>query len=437
MGRGSGNPNFAAKSAAKLAAGFAASAAAGALLASCAAMPPQQRAVGKDTALTFFSAPEARAQIEESRAGGAAATAAAEPVDDATEGLKELDQLQQVAQACGAPAAQNAQSGFAKSRVVAPIVAAALVEAEKLAVEQIDRSLDEEAKKYTSTTAASTQPIDFYATLAPQAVGAAAPGGAAPALRSLCFRMSRRELRDVADSAHPADPKGAATLVADFIGRIDYEANTPTRHQVITLHPIRLFVHRLNVKSSDGQVAVTVKLSADVIALTTTSGVATKRAIDHTVAAEKFTLKPDGSFSATPSPYVSGLEPEVASPQLSVCPAAMPGGRLVDERNAPADAADAADAVDPGKRLVVAPAFAYVRYCPDFAGVQVPLPPWDYDTSKDGSYPAHDSMVATVSITQVGNLPWLLKNATKLLDKDKDKMAGTLVDQTKHDIAAK
>lgn len=409
-------------------AGVAPIAVASALLVSCTVMPPpQQHAVGKDMALTFFSASEAIANIDGIKASAAPATGTAEPIDDATEGLKELDQLQQVAQACGAPAPPS-PPGFLKPRAVAPIVAAALVEIEKLAVDQIDRSLDEEAKKYTSTTAASAHPIDFYATLAPRAAAAPGAAGTDSALRSLCFRMSRRELRDVTDAA---DPKGAATLVADFIGRIDYEPNTPARHQVISLHPIRLFVHRLNVESSDGRVVVTVKLSADVVALTTTKGVATKRAIDHTVAAEKFTLNHDGQFSATPSPYVSVLGPDADLPPPAACSAGRPGGRTVDERKAPDEPAD------PKKRVVVAPAFAYVRYCPDFDSVQVPLPPWDYDTSKDGSYPAHDSMVATVSITQVGNLPWLLKNATKLLDKDKDKMAGTLVDQTKHDMATK
>jgi hypothetical protein len=59
-------------------------------------------------------------------------------------------------------------------------------------------------------------------------------------------------------------------------------------------------------------------------------------------------------------------------------------------------------------------------------GLRVALPPWDYDPALTA--PQRNHMTATVTITEVGDVPWLLDKAAKLLHENKDTLTASLID---------
>ncbi|HUN91128.1 MAG TPA: hypothetical protein VMU33_03660 [Burkholderiaceae bacterium] len=387
----------------------AAVACAGVVLAGCTAWTPNppsgkpehaSPAKFNDAALTFFPASAARAQIDASdppvmrtSSSKAGTTAGATHADDSAREMQDLDRQTGLAEGCGAA---PPTSGALGARSVIP---GAWIGSEvgDWAVGALDDNLKKVAKKYSFAQDVRSKPFDFYATLAPAATTDAA--AASSSELSLCFRLSRREPDDA------ANPDASAILVTDFVAKATYRPDADARREFVTLQPLRLYVHRVDIRSPKGEIAVTIHLSADVTSIEASRAETTRRAIDSTLVAEKLTVDGDGL---------------VVAPSDDAKKAGH-GGKD-----------DAKDDSRNDKAVTVKPGFFYVRYGAHSEGVDIPLPPWDLDAAAAArSRPAHNATVATVSITEVGQIPWVLENVEKLLDKNKDKLGSELADALK------
>jgi hypothetical protein len=160
------------------------------------------------------------------------------------------------------------------------------------------------------------------------------------------------------------DPKSAPTLYMDFIGQISFDPKHP---QIIAIKPVRLFYARDVTPSSDGQAAIDIKIAADVVWLSDSGGETATGTMNKSVVAAKINV-----------------------------------GKLSDSN------------------------YLYTVY--DLAkvpAIEVPLPKYDYLTSARA--PRDNRMRLTATVTEVGNVPWLLKNAASLFDKNKSGVTQDLI----------
>ncbi|HEY1504257.1 MAG TPA: hypothetical protein VGF92_08150 [Stellaceae bacterium] len=273
--------------------------------------------------------------------------------DASIETLARFDSDNKVWEACGgrAPVTKKGQQQRILPALI-PMAGWGIGETATWSVGTADSDLQNDVRSYSVARTVESGPFDFYDVLSN---GKGFHGQPAAA----CFRLTQRGL------AAPDDAASASTLYMDLIGQISYD---PRRPQIITIKPVRLFYMRDLTASSDGRVAIDVKLAANMVWLSETGAMSTDDAINKSVVAATLNVK---NLSGTSYFY-----------------------NVYDLDKIPA--------------------------------VEAPLPSFDFSSSPHPN--RHDRMRLTATVTEVGNVPWLLKNSAKLVDQNKDGVTKDLVD---------
>jgi hypothetical protein len=155
------------------------------------------------------------------------------------------------------------------------------------------------------------------------------------------------------------DPKSNPTLVTDFVGEAAYD---PARPEVVALKPVRIYYTRIDTPTSDGRAVATFKLTAEAY-------------------------------------WLSSQQGETKTGQINT---ALVSATINDDD------------------LAKGP---FYKVYPDSDAVEkvVPLPPWN--NRKGAAAKKRNLMNVGMTLTEVGDVPWLLKNAASLFDKNKDSIA--------------
>jgi hypothetical protein len=290
------------------------------------------------------------------------------------------DQLADIAGQCGAEPTKAPMVGL-----IAPLADWAFSQVTSWLVDTADQALKDEIAQYTRSRSAATT-TDFYNVMSSSA--AAGLSGTRPS--RACFRLSLR------DGPDPKKPDVVPPLITDFVASVVYD---PAMPEVVTIRPVRLYYSRIDTPSKDGKVVIAIKLTADIVS----------------------------------------LGPQSASRQNGAIDTAIAKASL--------------DAKQLAKDGMIYQTFA------DSKGTEVPLPAWNRDSApaaldlnttetskgtkvkgsivRTAAAPAHDRMYATMTITEAGNVPWLLKNLEKLLSGNKDGIAKNLASEAEKDLGVK
>jgi hypothetical protein len=177
---------------------------------------------------------------------------------------------------------------------------------------------------------------------------------------------------------NPEDPKSKQIVAVDFVGKVEYNSQSP---QVVNLSPVRLYVRKILARTNNDSASVNVKITMDAAWLDSNRGSSQTGVIDTSLATE--TVKP------TTLPFYKSY--------IAAAPAGISDAKA-------------------GAREIA-----------------VSMPPWDYG----GKNYRHNRANATVTVLEVGNIPWLLKNAAALLHNNKDGVAADLVAEAKKEATAK
>lgn len=246
-------------------------------------------------------------------------------------------------------------------------------------VSQYDYSVQQDVLKYGAKLAASAQPFNFFEYLdkAPfvnaddgTAVRAGDPQAVQDAaVRTICFRIAHRVPVD------PNDPSKGTTLTMDFIGSI---SQAKAQQALLLIRPVRLFYSQASVPSADGTFLSTIKLDMDVVHLTASAGELKSGVLSAVLPTGGVHLQTDGNG-------------KVVSPSSNKDAPPTPG--------------------------------FYTLYPKDAEAVPAPLLPWDLPAKNS----KHNITIATSTVVEEGNVPWLLKNFAKILDDNKDGIAQGLV----------
>ncbi len=166
---------------------------------------------------------------------------------------------------------------------------------------------------------------------------------------------------------NPANPKSDPVVVMDFVGEVSLDSD---HQEILTVQPVRLYYKQISSKNdNDSRVAVSMKLGTDVTWLGRTQGNLSKSVMDGILVSEAIDTK--------------GVSAD------------KPFYKVYDKTKS--------------------------------KSITVPLPPWNFEQSSIS--PQHNSMTVTLVESQVSNMPWLLKNAAALLNKNKDSVTKELVSE--------
>jgi hypothetical protein len=171
------------------------------------------------------------------------------------------------------------------------------------------------------------------------------------------------------EQSNPKDGKSPPTLVSDFIAKVTYSPGWP---EVVVIKPLRLYCKSyasLAAQPDSKEVAVKISLAADVAYLQQLQGDIKTKTIDGTL-------------------LVSTIKKDAVKPGLPIY-------QLYNQNIVP--------------------------------GITAPLPPWNFDPRV--SKPQHDNMRVTLTVEEAGDVPWLLKTAASLFDKNKDNIAKQITTQ--------
>ena len=227
-------------------------------------------------------------------------------------------------------------------------------------VRETNDQLKSEIKKYSTTATISSEPEDFYQKLASNSP---TPG--------TCFRVSRVGKND--------DQTPTDTLLLDYIGIVSYDPKQP---EIITFRPVRLFVQKASAKTSDGKVALALKITSDAIYRNSGRGMVAPSAIDTPLVSEILSVDVNGK-----------IQPQAHNENHS------------------------------------RQGYLYIVYEQRHSSKTVPLPPWTTGTPNVQEPMGRNKMTSTIYIVEVGNISWLMKNASELLDKNKDDVARDLIEK--------
>lgn len=286
--------------------------------------------------------------------------------------LMEKDRENRIDVSCGYKATKEPQLAIG-----APIIAWGVGQIVSWTIGELSDQLEKEASKYSVSTSIESHSINFYETLD--------TNGKRPA--TACFRVTR------IGSTDKNNPKSPQTITMDFIGKIAYSPNKP---ELIEIEPLRLFYHRAIVKTAGRSIAINIKLSSDVIYRDELKSTLVRSAIDTSIISEAFFVDEKGIVK---------------------------GAKI--------------DSADQTRSVLIAPPFLYVKYNKqdDESATSIkkilPLPPWNYKYPPQKNQLSGNRMNSRAIITEVGNIPWLLNNASALLSKNKDGVVGDLTDSAK------
>ncbi|CAJ3173116.1 Uncharacterised protein [Burkholderia pseudomallei] len=176
--------------------------------------------------------------------------------------------------------------------------------------------------------------------------------------------------------SNPNDPKSNQIVAVDFVGKVDYDFGSP---EVVKISPVRLYVKSIAVNTNDGSASLNIKMMMDAVWMDSNRGNSQAAVIDTSLVTE--TIKQ----SALPF-YKTYASPAATSTVQS-----------------------------------------------EAREIAVPLPPWDAGSRNS----RHNRANATLTVLEIGNVPWLLKNAAALLHNNKDGVAADIVAEAKKEATAK
>jgi hypothetical protein len=303
------------------------------------------------------------------------------PVDDpATDELAKQDKSNALAEKCGVfpPPPSPAQS----EELLLPLLIPIAVEVINWAIQEVatlvmnygQQKLDAAVKAYTRTWSTKAE-TDFYSHFANNTTS----GIVDYKSKFSVFDPMKEAVFCIHYTRYENSPK----LASDFLATIKYD---PAKPDVITIRPFRIFYSSFSslvAKPDSENVAVKIDFSADVTYLERQQGAIAKGAIDGTILAAQF----DRSKLRSPNDSIYVVYKDTA-PGLTV---PLPPWSLEWRPEEPAAAPAAAAAPIP-----------------------VQTPQDDYIL-----WPKHNRLSAAITVSEVGSVPKLLKDAADWFDKNK------------------
>jgi hypothetical protein len=239
------------------------------------------------------------------------------------------------------------------------------------AVGEINTSLQNELNKYTHQWNTSTA-TNVYPVLGDNTNFSVDKDSKA------CFRYSRYV------NMVPNQPHSTFTLDSDFVGLVQFDHAQP---EVMTIRPVRLYYRNfkmIDVETANNTKSALISLTADAIHLTSNSGERTSNVINGTVVSS--------------SVKQTGIIPIQYKDQ------------------------DGNNVTAPFDNSTSGP--IYQTFDPEKTqGLVVPLPPWD--TASQGA-PRTGLLLLSLTVKETGNVPWLLENAAKLFQQNKNEICKEL-----------
>lgn len=175
----------------------------------------------------------------------------------------------------------------------------------------------------------------------------------------------------------PNDTKSSKIVAVDFVGKVDYDFGSP---EVVKISPVRLYVKSIAVNTNDGSASLNIKMTMDAVWMDSNRGSSQSAVIDTSLVTEtiKQSELPFYKAYASSSVATSTVKSEARE-------------------------------------------------------IAVPLPPWDAASKSL----RHNRANATLTVLEIGNIPWVLKNAAALLHNNKDGVAADIVAEAKKEATAK